>query len=215
MKTYLILFTLLLSGLVVKAQSANNTIVGHPAASVSGSSGGFDAPGCVELGGSISYSGASEQTGGVNSTELINEFSITPYVGYFPIKGFELGLNPISYTDITAGGYNTTSLHVLFAPAYNFNTSTIVHFFVEGEIGFNRNTNIAYSQLETGVSYGGRLGMKIEIAPHAMLNIYFQFLNDDYNYMNNSPYPYPYAVAESSVISNLIVGVGFTEALYK
>ena len=215
MKKYFFLFSLLLSGLMVaKAQSANNTTPAtdvHSAGSSGNSpSGGFGSAGCWEVGGEASFTSQSipDANGGAGYTSTV--LTISPFVGYFPVKGLELGLNPLSFSEYSADalGVPITNYHILFAPAYNFSSKSIVHFFIEGEIGMDYEGDGNPGGSSSGISYGARTGVKIEVAKHAMLNVSLQYLTDTYNLSNSSP-------PETSMVYNLIIGVGFTVALYK
>jgi hypothetical protein len=104
-------------------------------------------------------------------------------------------LNPISIISSSYGsGGNSTSLLFAFAPSYNIRTHSIAYPFIEGEIGYNSNSP------ESGLCFGGRAGVKLAIAPHALINIAIQYLVQ--NYSSNG-------TSEGSS-NNLVIGIGFT-----
>jgi len=65
----------------------------------------------------------------------VYDFTMLPYAGYFVIEGLELGLNPAGVNVHTAGDTTTVQMRILFAPAYNFHTPTMVTPFIEGLAG--------------------------------------------------------------------------------
>ena len=193
MKRHLVIFSLLLSGLMVKAQSQTPTPTATTGDQASGQntnvSKGFGSVNCVELGGSISLN--SQSVGGYESSVFI----FSPFIGWFVAKGFELGFDPLS---ITASD-GSTSFLVLFAPSYNFLTgsNSKMYPFIEGDIGMNYEGSGGGS--ESGLSAGGRVGFKIEIVKHALLNISLQYLRNNqgsHGLSNNT--------------GNLVLGAGFT-----
>jgi hypothetical protein len=199
MKTYFFLFAFLLNGVIMKAQSSTPSATPDtPAASQSTNvSKGFASSGCVELSGSISFSG-QVSAGNGSST-----FLFSPFVGYFPVKGFELGFDPLSFEETSFGGASATSLLVVLAPAYNFQTGSNMYPFIEGDIGMNRQTygtsNSISEASTSGLTIGARAGLKIEIVKHAMLNVFVQYLSNSQG-------------SEGTSVGNLVVGTGFTVA---
>ncbi len=198
MKTNLIMLLLLLSGFAVKSQTAPAPANTNPNPSATSKS--FASPGCVELGGSFSFTSQSftyPNGGGTSPATTVMLFA--PYVGYFPVKGFELGLNPFSIESISNGsGGNTTSLLFIFAPSYNFNTHSIVYPFIEGNIGYNSKS--IGTSTETGACFGARAGVKLAIATHALVDLGVQYLVQNYS-SDGITYP---------TINNLVIGIGFT-----
>ena len=193
MKINLIAFVLLLSGLSAKCQDASAPINSHPVmTNTTKSPKAFASPGCVELGGSVSYTSSSEsyyppsQYGYNGSTRPINTFLFASYVGYFPVQGFELGLNPLSVSSTDSYG-NQTSLLFAFAPSYNISTHSNVYPFIEGDVGYNSNSG-PYSTAISGMCYGGRVGFKFVIAPHALLTFAAQYLIQNYNLTGSAQY---------------------------
>ena len=92
----------------------------------------FGMHGTVELGGSVAFASMQNVVKG-STGSWIYDLSAIPYAGYFILDGVELGINPagLSYQKGT-GDSSAVQLRMLFAPSYNFHTSTMVTPFVEG-----------------------------------------------------------------------------------
>src|SRR5580658_8719112 len=116
MKILNFIFLLLLSGIAAKGQNVTSATNSTPASSSSGNNKTFASAGCVELGGSISYTNTSESYINSNGNSISNlpvtMLLFAPYVGYFPVQGFELGVNPLSIS--SANSYGTTGTTLLF-----------------------------------------------------------------------------------------------------
>jgi hypothetical protein len=200
MKINLIIILLLLAGSATQAQTALATSNSNTTQSTSSNPKVFASAGCVELGGGFSFNSESVSSpngGGTSPTTSLILFA--PYVGVFPVKGFEIGLNPFSIESASYGpGSSTTALLFILAPSYNFNTHSIAYPFIEGNIGYNSNNRT--NATESGVCYGVRGGVKLAIASHALLNIAVQYLEQTYSSNGIS----------EGTINNLVVGIGFT-----
>ena len=208
MRVQIIIPLLLLSGLTATCQVSSspkgvNSDNFTTAASASGSSKPFASEGCVELGGDGSFTSTSiSSPNGSISAHLATIIVIAPYFGFFPVKGLELGVNPLSFSSITeASSSPTTSLIFMFAPSYNFSTHSNVYPFIEAGIGHN--SVVSGSVTESGLCYEGRAGIKVALAPHALFNFSLQYLVENYN--SNG-------IAFGS-LNNLVVGFGFTVSL--
>lgn len=149
----------------------------------------FAKKGSVELGGSVGYSSTSEVSNGTTD-EAISTFLIAPHVGYFISDGVEIGLNPLSISVISTEYASLTTVHSLMSFGYNGTTGNGVHPFIEGLFGFaiqnaSRKSAFGSSSVDSrnGLSFGGRGGVKHEIASGALLNASLQYLqvtlNDD------------------------------------
>jgi hypothetical protein len=130
---------------------------------------GYARRGTVELGGSAGFSSTSIIDSDADAITMVD---ISPYLGYFVADGFEIGVNPFTINIISQGDNSLTEILVLFSAAYNFETKDAAYPFVEGLIGFSSLSNGASS---SGVAWGGRGGVKVGIAEHALLNIALQF----------------------------------------
>jgi hypothetical protein len=97
----------------------------------------FGDPGTLELGGSMTFTASQPVLAGTAGS-WVYDFSLLPYAGYFVIEGLELGVNPAGVNVQSSGDTTAVQLRILFAPAYNFRTGTMVTPFVEGlELGIN------------------------------------------------------------------------------
>ncbi len=133
----------------------------------------FFSKGSVELGGSVSYSAVQPVINGKNG-DVVNLFSVTPYVGYFVLDGFEIGVNPLGIAVRDSAGSTTTDLRMFLAPSYNFRTPSIATPFVEGLAGFTFRR--VGSTNWNGFSWGGRAGIKVAVTDKGLLNIGIQFV---------------------------------------
>jgi hypothetical protein len=187
----------------IHAQTNDAGVIGHPAVvSEANNLKPFASAGCVDLGGSVSFISQSYSTTGGGSEPSVTNFLFAPYVGYFPVKGFEVGLNPFSVNISGQVGSMGTTYSILLAPSYNFSTGSIAYPFLEAEIGFygESDNSLGVSQSSSGLSFGSRAGVKMEITKHGMLNFSFQYLQ--YNLSSNG--------VSTGSINNLIIGLGFT-----
>ncbi len=137
----------------------------------------FTSAGTVELGGSMTFAATQPVTGGTRGT-WVYDFSMLPYVGYFITEGLELGINPAGVNVTSQGSQTAVQLRVLFAPAYNFRTGTMVTPFVEGLAGITASSLKASGTTTTvsGFTWGGRGGIKAALTERGMLTIGVQFL---------------------------------------
>jgi hypothetical protein len=137
----------------------------------------FGAPGTIELGGSMTFIASQPVLAG-KTGNWVYDFSLLPYAGYFVIEGLELGINPAGVNVRSSGDTTAVQLRILFAPAYNFRTATMVTPFVEGLAGIT-SASLIHSGSTTSVSgftFGGRAGIKAAIIERGMLDIGIQFL---------------------------------------
>ena len=192
---------LLLSGFAAKSQVAVTPSSPGSASNTSATSKIFASAGCVELGGSFSFtSESSSPPNGGSSSPAATTLLFAPYVGYFPVQELELGINPLSVLHTSDGfGGSTTSLLFVFAPSYNFSTHSIAYPFIEGNIGYNSSSESGYNSI-SGVCYGARAGVKLALAPHALLDIALQYIAHGYS-SNGVSY---------GTINDLVVGIGFS-----
>jgi hypothetical protein len=132
----------------------------------------FGAKGQVELGGSGSFQSFTPvydgKTGSTTSFITIN-----PFVGVFILDGLEIGVNPLGLTVMTSGGGASTGLLALGSIAYHPPSTAFAHPFIEGLVGYSLQTNgTTYS----GVTWGGRGGIKLSITGKGLLNLGVQYL---------------------------------------
>ena len=136
--------------------------------------------GTVELGGSATYQSVWGVVNGNTSNSPAFIFSAMPFVGYFVIDGLELGLNPAGIVVSGGTGRSTvTQLRALFAPSYNFRTSTVSTPFVEGLAGVTTQTTDATgggTATLAGFTWGGRAGIKVALTDRGLLTIGVEYL---------------------------------------
>jgi hypothetical protein len=137
----------------------------------------FGAPGTLELGGSMTFTASQPVLAG-KTGNWVYDFSLLPYAGYFVIEGIELGINPAGVNVRSSGDTTAVQLRILFAPSYNFHTTTMVTPFVEGLAGVT-SASLIHAGSTTSISgftFGGRAGIKAALIEKGMLNIGIQFL---------------------------------------
>jgi len=130
--------------------------------------GNFAKKGVIELGGSISYQNITSVYNG-SSGSSTGIFMFQPYFGYFPVDGFEIGINPLGITVLS----NITVYNIFLAPSYNFKETGILFPFIEGQIGYTAQ-DYSGSSL-SGLSWGLRAGFKIAVTSKGLLNIGIQY----------------------------------------
>jgi hypothetical protein len=136
----------------------------------------FAQKGVVELGGSVSFSSRVAVYNGSTYGDAFTTFSVQPYIGYFVTDKFELGVNPLGITYMSQGSSNATQIGIFLAPSYNFTTTSGNLFpFIEGLIGYTSQTSTGSTDL-SGLSYGGRAGIKVPVGGSGLLNIGVQYL---------------------------------------
>ena len=162
----------------------------------------FGSPGTVELGGSMTFA-ASQGVAGGKAGSWVYDFSMLPYAGYFVIDGLELGVNPAGLDVRSSGDTTAVQLRVLFAPAWNFHTGTMVTPFLEGLAGITSASLVHSGSTTTlsGFTFGGRAGVKTAIIDWGMLTIGVQFLRITLN---------PKGAGSRSGSNELSVSAGWT-----
>lgn len=140
----------------------------------------FATKGVTEFSGSVAFSSFTPVSRG-ETGDAITLFSFGPKLGYFPIDGLELGIDPgvsllpgISI-ETPSQGEATTVLQLFGFVGYNLLLEgSKVHPFLEVPFGY---TSIASGDdSQTGFSWGVKGGVKIEIVSHLLLGIYGQYL---------------------------------------
>jgi hypothetical protein len=137
----------------------------------------FGKKGVIETGGTISFSSITSVSDGETADESTTIFSLQPAIGYFIVDGFEIGLAP-AFTSLSSGDNTTSMFGIFLAPAYNFNTGGKVYPFIEGRIGYNTvNTDDGQTdQTLSGLSYGGRGGIKVQLGGSSLLNLGVEYM---------------------------------------
>lgn len=141
----------------------------------------FATKGTVELGGNITYLSSTPVSNG-NTGGSQSVFMLEPYVGYFPVNGFEIGVNPLGITIVS----NYTLYNMFFAASYNFRTQDKIFPFLEGQIGYTAQSSDNYSS--SGVSWGIRGGIKIAVTGNGLLNIGIKYQQITLNPSSSNPY---------------------------
>lgn len=158
----------------------------------------FAAKGTTELGGSISFQSVAPVSNG-NTGDATSVFTVLPFIGFFAADGFEIGVNPLGITTVSPpSGSSFTQIMIFAAPSYNFNTGSRAYPFLEALLGFTSQSN---GSTRSGFSWGGRGGVKVAIAEHALLNLGLQYIQITLNQSG---------AAERSGSNNISVSAGFS-----
>ncbi len=154
----------------------------------------------IEVGGSIAFSSTTPVQAG-QTGDATTDFAIEPYVGYFIIDGFELGLIPmIDIQSPPGGGSSTTLMNIFLAPAWTFQLqNSMVTPFIEALVGFTSQSSGGNSA--SGFSWGGRAGAKFMVTGNGLLNFDVRYLMLTAN---------PSGSSERNGQNLLQVGLGFT-----
>lgn len=138
----------------------------------------FASAGTFEIGGNITYQDNTTIIKGETFTSY-NYFSFSPYIGYFIVDNFELGLNPLGIQKSWNSQDGFTTINVLFAPAYNMNIGESAFYFMEAQAGYTTQiitgTYASLNPRKKGFSWGGRTGIKIIISGKSLLNVGLQY----------------------------------------
>jgi hypothetical protein len=138
----------------------------------------FGKKGVWEIGGSLSFTSTTQVVNDETADDSETIFLIEPYVGYFLADGFELGLIP-RFRTTSFGDDSRTEFGIFLAPAYNFMLDrSNIYPFIEGRIGYNTvsvDVNDATVDL-SGLSFGGRGGVKIHLGGNSLLNVGIQYM---------------------------------------
>lgn len=133
----------------------------------------FGMKGTTELGGNIQFQSMTPVVNG-STHESMTVFSVAPFIGYFVADGFELGVNPLGITSISTAGGSVTEVMIMAAPSYNFKTEGNAHPFIEALVGYT--TQSSGDNSASGLSWGGRGGVKISVTDKGLLNLGIQYL---------------------------------------
>jgi hypothetical protein len=136
----------------------------------------FATQGVVELGGTAGFSSYTSVSNGQSSSTTYTTVSLAPSIGYFVADGLEIGLYPVDLEiDSHTGATNAvTQFTIMGALAYTARTSGTVYPVIEGEAGYSTVSSGGASA--SGFSWGVRGGIKVELAPHALLGIGVHYL---------------------------------------
>jgi len=137
----------------------------------------FASKGVKEFGGAISYSSSTSVSNGTTASQSTSLFNFMPYANYFIMNGFSLGVSPGINIVKIAGSSNSITNYLLFIiPGYTFSTKSDVFPFVEGMLGYTAVSSKADAtngipELDlSGVSYGGRGGIKVMVGKSGLFS---------------------------------------------
>lgn len=143
----------------------------------------FATQGVTEIAGSISFSRFSLVSRG-ETGDASTMFSLAPQIAYFVADGFEIGMTTgITYYTLLPGfsvitppaGQATTMLQLFFSPAYNFRAQgNNAYLFIEPQLGYTSTSRGESSA--SGLSFGGRAGVKVVAAEHLLVTFSGQYL---------------------------------------
>ena len=161
----------------------------------------FASQGVMELGGTLGFTSYTGVSNGQTSSTTYTTFSLAPSVGYFVTDGIEIGLYPVNLQiDSHTGATNSlTQFTIMGALAYNARTSGTVFPVIEGEAGYS--TISSGGSSASGFSWGVRGGIKVEVAPHAMMGIGLHYIQITTN---------PEGATSRYGYNQLEVGLGFS-----
>jgi hypothetical protein len=139
----------------------------------------FANKGQVELGGMLNFTSNTHVTAGTTG-DAATTFALTPFVGYFFMDQFEVGLN-LRLNSTTFRGNTSSDYTFLLSPAWNFriqnsNVTPAVAFLI-GYGSTTTNSGITSS----GLSVGGRAVAKIQVVSNANLHVGLEYLMNTRN----------------------------------
>jgi len=137
-----------------------------------------------EISGSMGITSTSYVSNG-NAGDAVTVVSFSPYVGYFPANGFEVGVIPeVSLTAVS--GYSSKDITLFLAPSYNFYTESTAYPYIQGCIGFGgiSGTN---SSSRSGVAWKLEAGTKVNLFGNSLLKLGLSYCQKNYS-QNNSYY---------------------------
>ena len=133
----------------------------------------FATKGTVELGGSLGFSSTTSVFDGNSGGDALSTIMLQPYIGYFVVNSFELGLIP-SLISMFAGNQSQTNFGIYVAPAWNFDLRSNLFPFIEGKIGYNTasyddGVSITDDPSSSGLAWGLRGGVKVRVGNSALV----------------------------------------------
>lgn len=135
--------------------------------------------GQVELGGNLNFSSSTRVTAG-NTGDAATTIALTPFVGYFFMDQFEVGLN-VRLSSTTFQGNTSSDYTLLLSPAWNFRIqNSIVTPAVAFLFGYGSNST-AGGVTSNGLSVGGRAVAKIQVVSNANLHVGAEYLMNTRN----------------------------------
>lgn len=133
--------------------------------------------GTFDLAGTISFSNYKAPAADVS----YSVFTFAPQVSYFVLENFSVGISTgLGYLPGVSivspkGGESSTVVQLFLSPTYHFALdSKKLHPFVEGQIGY---AVVTSGEASSGLSYGGRAGVKFTPVSHFVLTFAGQFVS--------------------------------------
>jgi len=134
----------------------------------------FATKGDIEMGGSFGFTSKTNVSIGNTADESSVSFRFEPYVGFFFIKNFELGIIPaITFDSPAFSNWSTVLVEASVAPAWNFDLKSIVYPFIEIRTGINYQIKSSKGgSTETSAGFLGALrgGIKLQVGSNALVN---------------------------------------------
>jgi hypothetical protein len=143
----------------------------------------FGNKGIIELGGTVGFNSTTFVANGESADDAQTTFWFNPYVGYFFMNGFEVGIIP-TFATSSLGDNSTTSFGILLAPAWIFDLRNCWYPFIEGRIGYNTETyspGVGDDQTWSGLEWGARGGIKAQVGKHALVNVGIFYTQQTWN----------------------------------
>jgi hypothetical protein len=122
-----------------------------------------------EIGGTISFTSITPVNDG-ETGKATSIFRLAPYVGYFVIEGYEMGLL-LDFTTIGYGGSSSTDYSVYFVPSYNFKTNSIAYPYIQGQIGYTGFSSGSGSSDASGLAWGIEGGVKLNFVGSGLMKL--------------------------------------------
>lgn len=137
----------------------------------------FASKGVTEFGGAVSYSSTTQVANGTTASESTSFFNFMPYANYYIMNGFFLGVSPgINIIKMAGSKESITNLLFFVVPGYTFSTKSEVFPFIEGMFGYTavsqKASTAGAADLDlSGISYGGRGGIKVLVGKGGILSV--------------------------------------------
>ena len=144
--------------------------------------------GIWEVGGTVLFYSRTNVSNGQNAANAETHFSFGPNAGYFIMDGLQLGAD-ITFNSDNAGGQNnsTSYWNFMFAPAWVFNTNTMLFPYLKGLVGYNSYSPAgANSTSLSGIAWGIEGGTKIAPWGNGLINVGVRYQQVDLNPSNST-----------------------------
>jgi hypothetical protein len=173
----------------------------------------YGVKGCVEVGGTISYSSVTGVTNGTADSKSSSLLNFLPALGYFISDGISIGISPgINMIKMAGSEESITNLMLFAVGGYTFGTKGNVFPFAEGMIGYtslaqDANQSAGTTKIDlSGISFGARGGVKILVGKSGLANFSVSYMMFTLN---------PEGADKRNGYNSLAVNVGFSVFLGK